>query len=237
MGKKLYSKPKWKRYIRHRQLAQLRAARRVEQARRIRPVVPVSGRRKRKKDIRPRRTIVAPPVLSLIDNPEDTIAFLDEIESSARSNHLSLDLSHVSTLTTDGIAVLLATIRKDNIHNTTNIQGNFPDDPSAQERLVQSGFLSFISTARQIPRAPKGRMAERKSKKVEPKTARDLIHTGTKAIYGTERRSTAAYRVLIESMGNTHNHAAGQKPFRETWWATVYADVDRGRLCYTFVDT
>ena len=54
---------------------------------------------------------------------------------------------------------------------------------------------------------------------------------------GTEGKCTAAYRVLIESMLNTHNHAAKPEANLETWWATVYADKARKRVCFTFVDT
>jgi hypothetical protein len=45
-------------------------------------------------------------------------------------------------------------------------------------------------------------------------------------------------------MANTKGHAAGrnspnsrsEKP-PETWWATVYADAGRKKICFTFVDT
>ena len=42
---------------------------------------------------------------------------------------------------------------------------------------------------------------------------------------------------MIECMNNTRNHASGQQDHQETWWATVYADVERERACYTFLDT
>ena len=38
-------------------------------------------------------------------------------------------------------------------------------------------------------------------------------------------------------MNNTHNHAGGRRQTRETWWSTVYADLPRKRVCYTFLDT
>ncbi len=72
---------------------------------------------------------------------------------------------------------------------------------------------------------------------MEPRTSRDLIHHGRRAIHGEARRCSAAYRTLIESINNTHNHAAGDGAAEETWWATVYADPERGRVCFTFVDT
>ena len=63
-----------------------------------------------------------------------------------------------------------------------------------------------------------------------------------KALTGSDGKCNASYRVLIESMSNTHNHALSAKAKRErsqeleTWWATVYADKARKRVCFTFVD-
>jgi hypothetical protein len=38
-------------------------------------------------------------------------------------------------------------------------------------------------------------------------------------------------------MSNTHNHAAKHYEGIQTWWASVYADRDTSRVCYTFLDT
>jgi hypothetical protein len=173
----------------------------------------------------------------MIENPEGLITFLHEIEIISRTHHISLDLSGVRSLTTDAVAALLATIQNDQIRKTTQVQGNHPLVVEARERLIESGFFSHVQSVGPVTAPTKGRMTERQSKKVEPSTARDLIHLANQALYGDPRRCRPAYRVLIESMNNTRNHASGRQPYQETWWATVYADLDRGRACYTFLDT
>lgn len=173
----------------------------------------------------------------MIEDPEGLIAFLRKIEIISRTHHISLDLSGVQSLTTDAVAALLATIQNEPSLTGTKVQGNHPLADAARERLIDSGFYCHVRSVQPEATPAKGRMIERQSKKVEPLTARDLIHLVNAALYGDSRRCRAAYRVLIECMNNTHNHASGRHGDRETWWATVYADVQRGRACYTFLDT
>lgn len=88
-----------------------------------------------------------------------------------------------------------------------------------------------------LPHVSHGQISQEQSKKVQPDLAKELVHFGTRAL-GLEQKCTAAYSVLIESMSNTHNHAAPKRPTDpELWWATVFADAARKRVCFTFVDT
>ncbi len=191
----------------------------------------------RKKHRRPFSEIKAPHVFSMVQNPEGVITLLREIEILSRTHHISLDLSEVQILTTDAVAALVATIQNGDIKTTTQVRGNQPLADAARSRLIDSGFFSHVESIQPVAAPTKGRMIERRSKKVEPATARDLIHLANQALFGDSRRCPPAYRVLIESMNNTHNHAARRSQHKETWWATVYADIERGRACYTFLDT
>jgi hypothetical protein len=117
------------------------------------------------------------------------------------------------------------------------IQGSLPRDQAAQDILVSSGFFDHFRAVQALPKVSRGQILKEQSKKVQPDLARDLVHFGIKSLTGAARKCTASYRVLIESMLNTHNHAAKLVAKRETWWATVYADATRKRVCFTFVDT
>jgi hypothetical protein len=122
------------------------------------------------------------------------------------------------------------------------IRGVSPKDATAQRILVGSGFFEHYRSEQPLPHVPHGQISQEKSRKVQPDLARDLIHFGIKALTGSDGKCSAAYRVLIESMSNTHNHALSAKARldrsqqSETWWATVYADRARKRVCFTFVD-
>jgi len=227
MSKKLHSTRRWKAYLRRRQNAEM---------------VKAQGRRKRPKKASPQRrmprgrTFVSLPVpstFSLVKNPEEVVALLREFEMYTRKHHISLDLSQVTTLTADAIATLIAGIQKADAY----VRGNQPDDPTCREILLHSGFFHHVRSMQPLPPASTGLIRRRESKKVEPRIAQELIHFGTGAVCGTSERRPASYRTLIESMNNTHNHAAKESAPKETWWATVSIDKRRHRICYTFLDT
>jgi hypothetical protein len=232
MSKKLYSSQRWKRRIKVRQEAQDRAARRRNERRR--------GRQKNRvitpAERRALHSVAAPEKFSIVDNPEEAIAFLSNLRFYAEKHNLDLDLSGVTYLTADAIAALVGTLvplQKVPVF----IQGNLPRDQPAQDILVSSGFFEHFRPVQPLPKVSRGQILQEKSKKVQPDIARDLIHFGIKSLTGMPKRCNAAYRILIESMLNTHNHAAKYEAKRETWWATVYADSARNRVCFTFVDT
>lgn len=230
MSKKLYSTARWKRYLESRGRSELKKLRRRRRSLRGQPRRSRTTRRGR-----PFSTIYAPPIFSMKNNPEGAITFLRAVLLYAKNNNLMLDLGGITEITTDAIAALIATIRP--IFESTVIRGNFPSNAACRDTLVQSGFFKYVRVAKPLPACKKGMIANRESKKVEPRIARDLIHLGMEGIYGSPRPCQPAYRAIIESMNNTHNHAAGKKALRELWWLTVYADPARGCVSYTFLDT
>jgi hypothetical protein len=239
MSKRLYTRAKWKAHSRERQRDELQKLRRNQRSRSetdLDAQKRESQRSLRKKHRRPYSTIKAPSNFSIVQNAEETIQFLHEIEIISRTHHIALDLANVESLTTDGVAALIATLRKAPIRSTTSVRGNHPNTPRAREMLMESGFFSHVVSEQPI-KIVKGKISEKQSKKVEPETARDLIHVATEALSGVATKSRPAYRALIECMNNTRNHASGRHDYQETWWATAYADVARNRACYTFLDT
>src|SRR6267142_3473983 len=231
MSKKLYSTEKWKSHLKVRQDAEMRKAQ--ERNREVR------SHTYPRRSPRPKRDTIVLPLpndFSIIHNPEETVQFLLDFENRSRKKNIKLDLSALSTITTDAIAALIACIHRIRMTGTL-VSGNSPNEESCKTILLQSGFFSHVRHRQALPSADKGKISQRESKKVEPKLAQELVHRGTAGIYGQPRKCQAAYRVLIESMTNTNNHAARSQFERETWWSTVYADTDRKAVCYTFLDT
>jgi hypothetical protein len=238
MSKKLYSTQKWKDYIRTRQEAEQRNARRRKTGSKF------TGTVAQKQEARSRRqfqTVEAPSVFSIVNNPDEAMRFFINLELYSSRYNINLDLSKVETLTTDAIAALIATIRRLDV----GMRGNLPGNADAQRMLLESGFFDYVSKTQELPKVKRGSIEQQKSKMVEPVVAAELVHFGTKGIFGSSQKCTAAYSTLIECMANTRNHASGRSDKKtpekrkppETWWATVYADAGRGKVCFTFVDT
>lgn len=229
MSKKLYSAERWKRHLKRRQLYQL------ERTRKRRKTGYVDVRKARPREKRRFVDLKLPTTFSIVENPEEVLEFLSTLKFYAGRHNVNLDLSEISAISTEAIAALIATIKV--IGEQAWIGGNLPIATGAREILVQSGFFSHVRSRDPLPSCTQGRIAQKHAKKVEPVVAQELIRIGTEAVYGKPRRSPAAYRTLIESMNNTHNHAAKPDQAKETWWSTVYGDTQRKRVCYTFVDT
>jgi hypothetical protein len=238
MGKKIFSTQKWKDYLKARQDAEEHNAYRRKTGRRFRGT---NAQRQQAQSRRRFQTVQAPSVFSIVNNPDEAVRFFLNLELYAGRYNIQLDLSKVQTLTTDAIAALIATIRRLDVF----VRGNLPSDPDTQRMLLESGFFDYVSSTQQLPKVKRGSIEQQKSKMVEPVVAKELVHFGTKNILGASQKCTAAYSTLIECMANTRNHASGRsdknmpqkrKP-AETWWATVYADTGRKKICFTFVDT
>jgi hypothetical protein len=229
MSKKRFSSEKWKRYLRGRQLAELRKLR----------VLPARKRRGRRRRgiARPKRyhDLAVPPVFSVVQNPEETLQFIQKLVTFARRHNVRLDLSSASTITTDAVAALLRTMTM--VEGLAEITGNQPSSQPAKDVLLQSGFFDHVRSTTAVPKATQGKVLQKRSDKVESPTAAELIHVGTHALHGSPQLRMSSFRALIEGMLNTHNHAAASRRNKETWWASVYADKGRGRICFTFVDT
>jgi hypothetical protein len=186
----------------------------------------------------PFASLEVPDGFSIINNPEETIPFLREFIHVAKRSNLNLNLGRVTHITIDAIAALIAAI--EGLGETRIVRGNQPQDDATRGILIQSGFFQHVRSQHVLPAPKQGKISHEESKKVEPLIARDLIHVGTEAVYGSSQRCQAAYRTLIECMSNTHNHAAGKYTTlgsRETWYSTVYGDVQKNRVCYAFLDT
>lgn len=179
--------------------------------------------------------VTVPKVFSVIHNAAQMVTFLNKIKVYALRYNIELDLSGVCSITTDAVAALSATLRS--ITDYCHVRGTNPKNPAALDVLVESGFFQIVKSIEPIPICTKGRIAQKKTgKKVEPSIARDLIQLGTRALYGLSQHRKAAYSTIIECMNNTHNHASKPDRMKQTWLATVYADTQERRVCYTFVD-
>lgn len=179
-------------------------------------------------------TLHLPTVFSLIKNPDGVVSFLRELEAKSWKRQIDLDLAQITTITPEAIAALLANVRR---ISPTPVRGNLPTDIGCQEILLQSGFFTYVSRRPGLKISDHGKIGPKRSRKVDGVVAMELIHHGNKAIYGEPRRCQPAYRVLIEGMNNTREHAAREGDEKETWWSTVYPDLQRKCVCYTFLDT
>ena len=234
MSKKLHSSERWKRRV---TAAQQRETRKAERRQRG------AGKGTRPVSLRPprgQRTLTPPTTLSLLRNPEATIRFLRDLTHAIPKYRVFIEFADVDRITPDAPLALLGTLRK---FGRRNVRGSVPRDPTARAILEQSGFFEHVRHGISIQGDCQGLMIKFSGKRVDPELARRLIHRGMELLFGTAQDSEPSYSVIVEGMENTIAHAHRLPNERglialdtESWWASVFVDRERQRICFALLD-
>ncbi|MGA7239848.1 MAG: hypothetical protein WBY44_29480 [Bryobacteraceae bacterium] len=180
----------------------------------------------------------APAILSLSDHPTECVNFFADLYSFHKRRNVFVDLSMVTKITPDAIALLVSLVLRIAHRQKVNISGNYPDDLAATEMIRASGFDHYLKSSAPSTAKLKGAILKRdvvlESRQANPQDARRLIDFAAKDDRNIGRLR-GAYENLLECMGNTRQHAAKTEG-TENWWASVFKDNNRGCDCFTFVD-
>lgn len=185
-------------------------------------------------------TVSAPSILSLAQNPEGTIRFIQDIVEADKPRHdIMLDLDTVEVVTLDAVILLVSQIKGRVINKCRRIGGHEPKNEVVKEFLRRSGFYSHFSSKPESYNTNNnnGYLKKREGKKVREDVAQELIHYANNKLYGEPHRpNKGIYRVLIECMANTRDHASiGQKE-QENWWLAVYHSKEDNKVYFAFLD-
>jgi len=184
--------------------------------------------------------VPAPALFSLINNADEFLAFLSTLQGNlTRGRDVFVDLSNITELTPDALALLLVTIKR---AWRPRVKGNFPSNPRLSAMVTLSGFLKNVHTNAPQEQHARGAIMRDSGHKVDGPQARALIDSVTTHLFGEARASKGTYSSLIEAMSNTRDHAystAGNgsaKVKKGKWWMTAYYDDTTKRASFTFVD-
>ena len=186
---------------------------------------------------RRRVPVVAPSVLSLIRNPVETIAFIAALRSAfQRRSDVFVDLSAVTELTSDAVLVMISKFEDQRFVNGMRVGGSEPLADRPRQMLHQAGFFQTVRSVQFKEPPEHGRIRRKRNFIVEPEIAQELIEFATERMVGGAQDKPGVYLALLESMANTHEHAARETKAMESWWANVYAPPGNKRSFFTFVD-
>ena len=180
------------------------------------------------------RKSIAPEQFSFVDNTNDMLVFFETVEKNLdEKKPVNIDISHIITLTPDGIATLCAYIKKD---KSGYIKGNAPIDKDLQSRFIASGFYDYVHSFWTPPRGPENKLHHNRSlKKVDCNIAKEAtLFAMSNNLDKDVKRSL--YVILIELMANTNNHADLQSEGLCDWWLYYYYDKNIKKTCFVFLD-
>ena len=231
--KKIYSTQEYKR----RNTSRSKRVQRISKRRKKKKTTTSFIYRAENKKLRPLINIESPKHFSLIDNCEETIEYFNKAQRNLKKkNNIQFDISQVTKLTTDAIAVKIAKIKDEKFNSAGMIYGNAPKDENLQKLFLQSGFYEYVSKTGYRPKN-KAKLLIHKitDNRVEPEIAKRACILGLEHTFGNNEIFEPLYEILIEIMQNTNNHAGESRGVYD-WWLHVYNHPNSNKTSYTFLD-
>lgn len=245
--KKLCVSLKFKKFNKHRSLCEVKRKRRFklfhknENKKELGKPREIRVQQHKQKSFSSYHKVVAPRNLSLIDNTERTVHFLNIIQSYfEKRQKVFVDLIQVNKLSYDTIVVLLSVMIQFRSHKI-DFNGNFPVDKIARRALINSQFLSQLyNKVKDVDQyevvASDNSIVTHAQKGVDPKLSEKLIERSSQTIWGEKRRCTGLQRIFIELMTNTNNHAVIGQQGEKHWWISMNHDKHNKKVSFSFID-
>ena len=184
--------------------------------------------------------VKAPGTFSLLNNTNGVLKFIKDLEVCLEKKRKTfVELSDVTEMHHDAIVVLLSIMRRFREEGIP-FNGDFPQDDIARKVIEESSFFDklYDSKLQRMHKYsnPSSSIHTRTNKKVDVELADRLIKESTKTVWGEAKRCTGIYRILIELMTNTHNHAEIGQKGSESWHLCVVHLEEEKKVVFTFVD-
>lgn len=184
--------------------------------------------------------IAAPNNFSFIQNPEETIVFINRLEECYLSKErVYVNLEDVTSIDYSAVTVLLSVMFSFKSRNI-KFNGNFPKDENLAKMLVESEFFKFLG--RQITNkieytvGKANQIFTRANKEVNSELGLPVMIETSRTIWGKERTCKGLQRTLLELMQNTNNHASINQKGEKHWWLSVNHDIANKKVTFIFVD-
>lgn len=187
-----------------------------------------------------------PNNFSFIYNTNAVLKYFSEAREIfyKRKQNVNFDISDVSQMTPDAVALLVASIKNKKFTSTGNSRGNEPKNADLNKLFSESGFYEHVTPTTGFKKSKPGNLLHKEvAQKVVEKIARNACIIGMKNVYNITKPEaslcdvhSSLYEILIECMANTHNHADLSKQGECRWWLYVYNNPKTKTTSYTFID-
>jgi hypothetical protein len=183
-------------------------------------------------------SIPAPKNFSFINNTEEVLGYFKVAARviSAREQ-VQLDMGNIEVLTPDAVALLIAKVKDKNFTRGLALQGVNPSEKDAKRLFEDSGFLDHVRSSYKPPRNESNLLFHQiTNKKVDPELARKVAKLAVNHALKKDVKFQPIYKIMIECMANTDNHASPRREGEYDWWLFTYCDPDRAVASFTFLD-
>lgn len=216
------------------------------------------NRKKNKRDVKHRHIVAvrkhqvapyvdhkAPDNFSFINNTNEVLKYFSDAKKIFhKQQNVNFDISDVSQMTPDAVALLVASIKNVKFTSTGNSKGNEPKKDDLKKIFSESGFYEHVTQAVGFKKSQPGNLLHKEvAQKVVERIARNACIIGMENVFKKSEPDgqsydtySSLYEILIECMANTHNHANLNKQGECRWWLYVYNNPVTSSTSYTFID-
>ena len=180
----------------------------------------------------------APQKFSFINNTNEVLTYFNDIRDFiSKEQSVKLDISEITELTPDTIALLMAKLSEKETKKVV-LHGNAPSNPVLKKMFIESGLYNYVKSLGRKQVSQKNKLWKHSTNnQVKGEMAGDAIKACRELfkIKGINYDTDNLYNLLVEAMSNTKNLADG-KASNINWWLYYYLDEDTNTLKYSFVD-
>lgn len=183
--------------------------------------------------------VPAPKEFSFVQNPNEISAFISNLVIYyQRKTQVNVLLHDITTLGYDAVVVLMSILIKFKLSRIP-FNGSKPKDNNLRQKLEDSDFFYAIGIKKfrhNQNSIGTNEVCTNWNSHVEGAVIAKLISNSTTLLFGKVRRAQGAYRVLIELMLNTNNHAGSRNNKPALWWLSINFNAAEEKITFSFVD-
>ncbi|CDA30828.1 putative uncharacterized protein [Clostridium sp. CAG:492] len=197
-----------------------------------------------RKDKKPYRIFSVPKIFSILENPEETISFFNnvikEIEKIYSNNILYIflvDMEDVQKITGDALMYFLTVMRNYRVRGCKGIywRGNFPKNEDISNFLKCSGFLGYLDTPKCNLMHTDENIQIKSGSLIEPNVMKSICDFTNDKLNTDRKYSRFLANMLTELMTNTKDHAYNSNNKFDFCWY-VFVENSQDYIRYTFMD-
>lgn len=180
----------------------------------------------------------APQNFSVINNTEEVLGYFRNVgRHLSRRTQIRFNLEKIKQLTPDAIALLIARVKDENFTHRLTVEGNKPLDKELARLFDESGFLNHVRSSYKPPDNENSLLIHQIThKKVFPDVAKKVSELAVKHTFKDEKKFQPIFKIMIEAMANTDNHASLKKEGVYDWWLFTYCNPTNHSTAFTFLD-
>lgn len=180
----------------------------------------------------------APEVLSFSENTEETMEFFEGLRGGASKNRtIFIDLRRVLSVSVSEVIYLLACLEElEHQHLWGKVTGVTPVDPEAGRMFKASGFSKYVNGLHHVDSSDF--VTVKTGQGAENTFAQDITRFVRRKLGVGLNETKGIYKILIECMQNTKDHAYTADTHRlGKWWLIAAHRPADNTVNFAFLDT